>query len=365
MAIPVDVFHGFACLPREGRRGLRDRLPALLATLLPALGALVATTPAIGQVAAPARAGAAAGDPPPADVERLKLATSDGVALAAWYYPASTPDTDADKAGAGPTPIVILLHDLGGSHKTVEPLALALQAGGIAVVAPDLRGHGATVAAAGRGPADAAALKKADFDNMVATAGGQVREQATTIGDVEAVRNWIVGGPAAGKFDQKKLVVVGSGAGAAVAAYWTMMDAKWPDLASGPQGRQVRGLVLISPAWTTRGFSIAPALGVEPLQKTLPILVIAGGQDTDAVKLYDQLKKKRPDGWSEKRAGQAAKTQAAKLGDDGLPSLYLRQSDGGLSGDRLAAYVPKDPQGGGHPAAIVAGFIGAITAEDQ
>lgn len=333
--------------------------PLLVAGFLGAAAASIAP----GQVAAPPHPGPAAGDPPPATAERLKLSTSDGVALAAWYYPAAAPDSAANQAGARPAPVVILLHDLGGSHKAVEPLALALQARGIAVVAPDLRGHGATTAAAGQA-ADPAALKKTDFEGMAATAGGRVREQAATIGDVEAVRNWIAGGPAAGKLDMSKLVVVGSGLGAAVAAQWTILDARWPDLASGPQGRQVRGLVLVSPAWTTRGFTISPALAAEPVQRSLPVLVIGGAQDADALKIYDQLKRKRPDAWSEKRAGQTTPTQAAKLGADARPSLYLRQFDSGLSGDRLAAYVPKDPRGGGHPAATVEGFIGAVTAEE-
>ena len=337
-------------------------MPVLLAALF--LRAIT-VSPAAGQVASPPQPSATAGAAEEAPtIERLKLSTSDGVALAAWYYPAATPEPASGKAAGRPGPVVILLHDLGGSHKAVEPLAFALQSGGIAVVAPDLRGHGATAAAAGHDATDAAALKKSDFDSMAATAGGRVREQAASIGDVEAVRNWIAGGPEAGKLDMNKLVVVGSGLGAAVAAQWTIRDALWPDLASGPQGRQVRGLVLVSPAWTTRGFTISPALGAEPVQRKLPVLVIGGAQDADAVKIYDQLKRKRPDGWSEKRAGQAAPTQAAKLGPDDRPSLYLRQFDGGLSGDRLAASVPKDPRGGGHPAAIIEGFIGAVTAEE-
>jgi len=315
---------------------------------------------AVGQVAAPAPAGgqaAAATEAPEAPSERLRLTTSDDVPFEAWYYPAAKP---GDQGKDGPAPaVVILLHELGGSHKSVEPLARELQAAGIAVVAPDLRGHGAGAAA------ESKPLKAADFAKMAVTGGGRVRDQSSLRGDVETVRDWIKTQAEKGAFDMDKLVVVGSGVGAAVAATWTVADAAWPDIATGPQGGQVRGLVLVSPAWTTRGFSIAQALNNEPVRRRLPVLVIGGGEDADAVKIYDQLKKQRPDGWSEKRAGQAAVTQAAKLAGGTLPTLYLRQFDTALSGDRLAASVPKDRRAGGYPAAIIEAFIGAVTAADR
>lgn len=303
---------------------------------------------------------APADERPTASAERLKLSTSDGVALAAWYYPADLPpgaDADDDPT---PAPVVILLHGLGGSHESVAPLAAELQAGGIAVVTPDLRGHGDSSGAEGRADLDARTLKKADFDLMAMTGGGRVRDQAANRGDVEAVRAWIKERAASGRIDMDKLVVVGVGVGAAVAAQWTLNDARWPDLASGPQGSQVRGLVMVSPAWVTRGYSIATFLGEGPLRRSLPLLVIGGTADTDAVKLYDQLKRARPDAWNEKRAGQDVPVAAAKLAKDALPSLYLRQFATPLSGDRLAAAGPEDANGG-HPAAIIEGFVRAVT----
>ena len=354
---------------RSCRLSPQDRtlrpLARSLAWIAPCLG-LLAGEPASGQAAAPAAAA-----PKKVASERLKLSTSDGVALAAWYYPAAKPEADdatddKNDEKSGPTPVVILLHDLGGSHAAVEPLALELQSRGMAVVAPDLRGHGATKGPAGSGDSDldAKSLKKADFVGMTVTGGGRVRDQAAQRGDVEAVRNWIKGRAEAEGLAADRLVVLGSGLGASVAAQWTIADAAWPDIASGPQGRQVRGLVLVSPAWIVRGFSVSPALAAEPVRRTLPILVIGGANDSDAVKLYDQLKRQRPDEWSEKRAGQDL-AQAPKLADGALPSLYLRQFDTDMSGDRLAAFVPKDRRGGGLPVDIIAGFIGRVTAEEQ
>lgn len=319
--------------------------------------AATAPPPAAPSGAAAAAPGAAAETSGPPAAERIPgLSTSDGVPVAAWYYPAAKPDKAAEAAA----PVVILLHELGGSHESVAPLARDLQARGIAVVAPDLRGHGDSALPGDRG---ADALKSVDFRNMTVTAGGRIRAEADGRGDVETVRNWLAMKAAEGSFDLERLFVVGSGVGAAVAAHWTVLDGTWPDLASGSQGGQVRGLVLVSPTWAARGFTIAPALAAEPVRKTLPVLIIAGTRDADALKIYEQLKRQRPDGWSEKRAGQAEATDSPKLGATGRPSLYLRQLDTDLAGDRLAVLVPRNVRGG-YPAASIAGFIDLVTSAE-
>lgn len=303
----------------------------------------------------------------PADVaQRLeKLETSDGVQVAAWYYPAQSaaPAAGAAEQPARPPAIVILLHDLEGSHASVEPLAKALAQRGVAVVAPDLRGHGAST---GRGPGGGEPLsprllKKGDLESIVRTGGGQVRDQALVRGEVEVVHGWIKGLAARDGCDLDRLFVVGSGLGAALAAHWVVADASWPDLATGSQGATVRGLVLVSPAWTTRGFSVSPALNAEPIARQLPLLVIAGTRDDDAVRLFAQLKRQRPDAWYEKRAGQAA-TRSPKL-QDASPTLYLMELDSTQSGDALASQRSPDPRkAAGDPAGLIAGFIGTMSA---
>ncbi len=358
--------------PRTGRTATgRLFFPAFACAALVGVGLIA--RPAAGQEAAAAAAGQPAGPAAPARpraaaAERLKLTTSDGFALAAWHYPATQADTDDTPA---PPPVVILLHDLGGSHQSLESLARELQSRGISVVAPDLRGHGATVPPQGRDNLDTKSIKKSDFEAMVVTGGGRVRAQASNRGDVEAVREWIRERAEAGKLDMGRLVVVGSGVGAAVAAQWAVADASWPDLASGPQGRDVRGLVLVSPAWATRGFSISPALSLEPVRRILPILVVGGTQDADAVKIYEQLKRQRPDRWNEKRPGSTEAKQAPKLdeaqqrGVEAKPTLWLRIIDTRLSGDRLADYVPEDRAVTGLPADLVSKFLGMVTAPEQ
>ncbi|MEI7781016.1 MAG: alpha/beta fold hydrolase [Planctomycetota bacterium] len=307
-------------------------LAALPLFLLPPAAVVYACSPAAAKAPETAEAAAL-----PA-AEELALETSDGLSLSAWYY--AVPE-DAD-----PLATVILVHDLDGSHKSVEPLALALQKLGCAVVAPDLRGHGAstvrTTAGGREETLDPKTFKKSDLELIAAAMGGSVREQSAIRGDIEAVRNFIKQKSDAGELDIDRLCVVGSGTGATLAALWTAADWAWLPIASGPQGRQVRALVLISPIWATKGLSISPALSADVLKRQLPIMVLAGKDDRDATRLVDQLKKQRPKEWFEQRAGQqpAKAKDLEKVAD---ATIFFMQADSTLSGDKLAADRSTDP----------------------
>lgn len=273
-------------------------LPRLVHILL-----LLGLTGLLGHAAAAEKADPAA--------REIELETSDGVTVAAWYYAPQQPEGDDKAAKPKPKdlpPVAILLHDLEGTHEALEPVAEAIQASGCGAISLDLRGHGVSR----RQPEhDPRRLKKQDFENMAMTVGGQKREQATAYGDVEAARRWLVDN-ASEEVDVDRLFVVGSGVGGAVAAIWAAADWAWPDIATGPQGRHVRAVVLISPTYTSRGFSIAPALNMEPLRRSGRVLILAGTQDRDAAKIFDQLKSKRPQAWLEQR-GQADPEYAPQL----------------------------------------------------
>lgn len=357
------VPRGFAGSP-HGAGGTGGRI---LAVAL-ACAVFTAARPADGQSPAPAAAAPAKVEPAsPAVPDRLRLVTSDGVQLTAWYYPVE-PGEQADESKPAATgkdiapakpPVALVVHDLEGSRKSVEPLARALQQRGIAVVAPDLRGHGESVSRLSPSGAstklEPQSLKKPDFEAMTRTSGGRLREQAAVRGDLETVRGWIKRQADEGALDFDRFFVVGSGLGAAVAMAWAVEDSKWPPIATGPQGRQVRGLVLVSPAWTTRGFSIAPALGDELIRRGLPILLIAGAEDRDTVKMFEQLKRQRPTEWYEKRG--SSPVERGSKDKEGPPStLYLLQLNAPLNGDRLASWI--EPSGRGNdPAGLIAGFI--------
>lgn len=302
-----------------------------------------------GQPAAPAKP--AAKDA----AERLTLETSDGVTVTAWYYP--LPE-DASAIGAA-----ILVHDLGGSHRTVEPLAKALQAAGCVVVAPDLRGHGESrLATLPEGQDDQSKLlKRPDFDLIAATRGGRMRDQSGVRGDIECVRNWLKKQMVGGAVPEAPLFVIGSGLGAVLAANWTAADAMWPDIASGPQGREVAGLVMISPSFATKGYSLAPALANEFVKRAVPVLLIAGAADRDAIKVFDQMRRQRPREWFDSRhppspAGEKDKNASPCEATEASLMMLMNQAD--RSGDALASLRSTDARArAGDPAALIAGFM--------
>jgi hypothetical protein len=97
----------------------------------------------------------------------------------------------------------------------------------------------------------------------------------------------------------------------------------------------VRALALISPVWATKGISMSVPLTSDALQHKIPILVLAGKGDRDAIRLFDQLKRYRPGEWSQKRAGQPA-DRAKDLEDAADGTAFFIQTDTSLTGDKLA-----------------------------
>ncbi|MFM7206174.1 MAG: alpha/beta hydrolase [Planctomycetaceae bacterium] len=292
-------------------------------------------------------AGRPAAKPAPKEtVERLELTTSDGRTIAAWCY--LVPED------AAPLGSVILLHDLGGSHRTVEPLAKALQAAGCIVVAPDLRGHGESGTDRERDD-PAKVLKRPDFEAMAASRGGQKRDQADVVGDVESVYAWLRQrlGETQGRVP---LVVVGSGLGAAVAAQWTLADARWPDTTSGPQGCDVDGLVVISPPFASKGFPMNTSLAQEPLLRSLPIVFCAGTADRDAGRVFDQMKAKRPKAWYDSRNAGSSPSKAAEA------TLLMLAHPAAVKADELAATRSNDPRDPA-PAVVIPEFVRKLAAQ--
>jgi len=288
--------------------------------------------------------------------ETVSLDTTDGVRLEAVYYPvaAKAGPTGSPAVPQAPPPVVILLHDLEGSHASVAALATGLQQRGIAVLAPDLRGHGGSTRrlGIGVGELDARSLRKADFEAMGQSRGGRIRQQATDRGDVEVACGWLKELADKGGVDLGRLFVVGSGLGATVAAGWTVNDAAWPDIASGPQGRQVRGIVLISPELSTKGFALLPLFKTETLRRTLPLMMIAGEGEKDAVKIFADLQKARPAEWYEQRAAETAATPNPRKTEGTSETLFFFELRTPARADALAS--ASDVPG------LVAGFINKV-----
>jgi pimeloyl-ACP methyl ester carboxylesterase len=277
------------------------------------------------------------------------LETSDGVALRIWQYPAAAEPVVAT---------VLLLHDLEGSHATVEDLSIALQAGGCHVIAPDLRGHGASTRLSHPSRAEKVAeleakrLTSNDLRMMAATAGGNLRRQATLRGDIETVRNWLRNSPSI-RAPGSRLCVIGSGLGGTVGALWTAADWAWRPTTEGAQGQEVNALVLISPSWSVRGLSLSPALQSPAIKQQIPIMLVAGDRSQEADRLFRILKVARPDAWFAQAAdGTIQKSDAVKEPSDAhLFSFHIAST---LSPDKLAC-----SESGSTVGRLVLGFLKA------
>ncbi len=119
------------------------------------------------------RAATALPAPTPAEPQPITISAADGVALAAAYYPPAI----YPQAGAQSAPAVLLIHMLGRTRADWDPFARELQTYGVAALALDLRGHGAS-----SGPPDWAKAPgdvRAAWDRLAAYP--EVDRQATAV----------------------------------------------------------------------------------------------------------------------------------------------------------------------------------------
>lgn len=193
-------------------------------------------------------------DKPPAP-QKITLETSDGVTLAATYYPSRL--SDESRKNAVP---VILLHVYKGNRGDFEKLALKLQDAGHAVIAPDLRGHGESTGPDGE-------LRAADFAAMVRQ-------------DMEAVKRFLVKKNNTGELNIERLGVVGAEMGATVAINWAALDWSWPVLATGKQGQDVKALALVSPKWSFKGMRINDAVVHPNVRSDLSVVIVVGRRNS-------------------------------------------------------------------------------------
>jgi dienelactone hydrolase len=229
--------------------------------------------------------------------QAVDLETSDGVLIAATYFP----PVRADKN----TPVVILLHDYGEKQSVFWPsssdndLAFALQDKGYAVLTFDFRGHGhskSRVGAAAAAPAQkgAQAAGRLDFNEL-----RKPEHFRSLLNDIEAAKRFLVRRNNAGEINVAKLGVVGCELGASLAVLWSFNDWQYvpqPGFNTTKQGQDVMALVLISPQYNYKGVVIDKEL--RWLQSRVPMQVIVGKKDpkafSEADKMYKAAKAARP-----------------------------------------------------------------------
>ncbi len=212
---------------------------------------------------------------PPPQTVALKR-TRDGVQLSATYYPSKLEKDERKEAVP-----VILLHAFKGNHVDCTSLAVALQEAGCAVLVPDLRGHGQSTRRllpdGQEKELETSLFNRQDFEAMASAEqdGG---------GDVEVCKSFLMTRNNARELNIDKLCIVGAEMGATVAVNWAARDWSWPVLVgSGKQGQFVKALVLISPQWSFKGMTIAPAVGNREFISHLSWMIVVGEQESKAM----------------------------------------------------------------------------------
>ena len=155
-------------------------------------------------------------------------------------------------------PVVVLLTAANGDLKLAvtrriwTDLATHLQKNGFAVLSVDLRKHGDSVPGGKIGKTHLK-LRVVDYRNMV-------------VGDMEAVKAFLLDLHEKKKLNVRKMAIVSSGASSLVGAAFALNDWRKPPYqdaptfaARTPRGQDVRAIVMFSPR-ITRGFNMAKIL---------------------------------------------------------------------------------------------------------
>lgn len=211
--------------------------------------------------------------------EQVGISTKDGVTLRATFY--------ASNLGKKAIP-VILLHGWERNREDVKQIALALQREGMAVVAPDLRGHGLSknIQVGNRyEELDLTRFRNLDFNRFV--------DQ-----DLESIKRFLMRKNNDGELNIELLTIIGCDFSATAALNFAAKDWSWPTLPGIKQGQDVRGLILVSPSRSFRGFTANVALQHPAVRNQISIMVIAGQDDRDSFsdsrRIFTTLEKARP-----------------------------------------------------------------------
>lgn len=208
--------------------------------------------------AASAQAPAKKEIPPPVPIT---VTTKDGLILHATYY--------GSNLGKQAIP-VIMLPGWEGSQKDLTSLAIPMQKQGLAVMTVDLRGHGASKSMQGPGgqviDIDLDRLRPADFTAFVSQ-------------DLEAVKGFLMEENNKGNLNIEMLTIVGCDFSAIAAINFAAQDWAWPLLPTLKQGQDVKGLILVSPPKTFKGFHANQALQTPAVKGEISIMFIVGESD--------------------------------------------------------------------------------------
>lgn len=255
--------------------------------------------------AAPAKAAAKAesDEPEIPEPEEVTLETRDGVSLKCQYYPG----TLKDKAIP-----VVMLHGWDGNRNDVHSLAMQVQARGHAVLAPDMRGHGASKK-----------MKTPDGKTKALEANSMTaKDVAAMEEDLEAVKRFLLARNNEKKLNVEMLTILASDVTCITALNWSMKDWGVSRVPGFKQGQDVKALILLSPAQTYKGASVQAALKALASIPDVSFLVVAGRQDSKSMSDY-------------RRIESTVTGLRSKITGDDDKSLYFYELDTSLKGVKL------------------------------
>lgn len=198
--------------------------------------------------------------------EEIAVTTTDGVRIAATYLPSGKGKDSA---------VVILLHMFKGNRRDMASLGAYLQEKEVAVVMPDLRGHG-----------DSTTVTVDGVDRKFEAATMPVAQLAAMSNDLEAIKKFILAKNNAAELNIERLGVVAAEMSVPVAVNWTVQDWSYIDLPNLKQGKDVKALVLLSPQMTFKTLNMSQAVTnpQSPIRDKISLLLITGAEDAASVK---------------------------------------------------------------------------------
>lgn len=234
--------------------------------------------------------------------EELTLETDDGVTLKCQYYPG----TLKDKAIP-----VIMLHGWEGNRSEVHSLAMLVQSRGHAVLAPDMRGHGASKK-----------IRTPDGKTRnLEPSSMQAKDVAGMERDLETIKRFLLARNNEKKLNIEMLTIVASDVMCITAMNWSMRDWAVSRVPGFKQGQDVKGLILLSPVQTFKGATMQTALRNLASVPDISFLVVAGKQDSRSYSDWRRIE------------GTLSGIRS-KVGDDDK-SLYFYDLDTSLRGVKL------------------------------
>lgn len=291
---------------------------------------------------------------PSIEPEKVELEVKDGLLLTLNYY-----KSPKGKESAA----ILILHQEKSTRQQYDALAKELCKAGFAIIVPDLRGHGDSntmpVKKVIGGLPKVTGSKKA-----VQTLGRQhvelmIRE------DLEKVKTFMIDRHNKGEFNIRRLCVMGVEMGAVVGVNWaTLVDWNWPNLTTGPQGKDVRGLVLVSPLANCKGVNMNEALSQGEYLTQIPTLILVGNKEDvpfkAATSINDRLTRYHPQIAKEQETKGKSPEKAKDLAEQ---TLYFKQYDTTLQGYGLITGVGRKLQP--DPVFYIITFVNKLVAENK